>query len=436
MPSKNTIIKALIENQIVELMIKSNIENIFMSDGTTTLAAKLAEIISSINTINADIKNIPTDSTIDAKISAAIDNLINGAPDTYDTLKEIADYLSTHQSEYTALVTLVGSKVDKVDGKGLSTNDFTTAEKNKLAGIAANANNYTLPAATSSALGGVKIGSNITNSSGTISVTKTNVTNALGYTPPQQDTTYSTASTSEAGLMSAADKSKLDGIAAGANNYTHPTTAGNKHIPSGGSTGQILKYSASGTAVWANETDTTYSTFVKSGADAAAGLVPAPSTTAGTTKYLREDGTWTTPPNTTYSNMTAATASAAGEAGLVPAPAAGKQTSFLRGDGTWVVPTNTTYSAATTSASGLMSAEDKTKLDGIATGANKYTLPAATSSALGGVKIGNNITNTSGTISLSKTNVTAALGYDPERIYVQSTQPTTLKPGDLWIQLV
>ena len=35
--------------------------------------------------------------------------------------------------------------------------------------------------------------------------------------------------------------------------YTHPTTAGNKHIPSGGSTGQILRYSSSGTAVWSNE---------------------------------------------------------------------------------------------------------------------------------------------------------------------------------------
>ena len=46
------------------------------------------------------------------------------------------------------------------------------------------------------------------------------------------------------------------------------------------------------------DTNTTYSTFVKSGAGAKAGLVPAPSTTAGTTKYLREDGTWTVPPNT------------------------------------------------------------------------------------------------------------------------------------------
>ena len=74
---------------------------------------------------------------------------------------------------------------------------------------------------------------------------------------------------------------------------------------------------------------------------------------------------------------------------------------------------NTTYSAATQSANGLMSAADKKKLDGIATGANAYTLPAATSSALGGVKVGSNITNSSGTISLTKANVVAALGYTP-----------------------
>lgn len=74
-----------------------------------------------------------------------------------------------------------------------------------------------------------------------------------------------------------------------------------------------------------------------------------------------------TPPttNTTYSDMKGATASAIGTHGLVPAPAAGKQTSFLRGDGTWVVPTNTTYSVATSSANGLMSKTDKSKLDGM-----------------------------------------------------------------------
>ena len=69
-------------------------------------------------------------------------------------------------------------------------------------------------------------------------------------------------------------------------------------------------------------TDTTYSNFVKSGSGAKAGLVPAPSTTAGTTKYLREDGTWSVPPSN-----------------------------------------NTTYSVATQTTDGLMSASDKKKLD-------------------------------------------------------------------------
>lgn len=55
---------------------------------------------------------------------------------------------------------------------------------------ASSGSTYTLPAATSSTLGGVKIGSNITVSSGTISLSKTNVTNALGYTPPMTDTKY------------------------------------------------------------------------------------------------------------------------------------------------------------------------------------------------------------------------------------------------------
>lgn len=63
------------------------------------------------------------------------------------------------------------------------------------------------------------------------------------------------ATQSAAGFMSAEDKTKLDNIAAGANNYTHPTTAGNKHIPSGGSSGQYLKRgTSSGTAVWATPT--------------------------------------------------------------------------------------------------------------------------------------------------------------------------------------
>ena len=116
-------------------------------------------------------------------------------------------------------------------------------------------------------------------------------------------------------------------------------------VPSPGTTAGTTKYLRED-GTWQVPPNSTYTNFVKSGSGAKAGLVPSPGTTAGTTKYLREDGTWQVPPdnNTTYSNMAAATASAAGKAGLVPAPAAGKQASFLRGDGTWQVPTNTTYS--------------------------------------------------------------------------------------------
>ncbi len=74
---------------------------------------------------------------------------------------------------------------------------------------------------------------------------------------------------------------------------------------------------------------------------------------------------------------------------------------------------DTTYGAATQSAAGLMSAADKKKLDNVAAGANAYSLPTATASVLGGVKTGSNITNSSGTISITKANVTAALGYTP-----------------------
>ena len=66
---------------------------------------------------------------------------------------------------------------------------------------------YTLPNATSSTLGGVKIGSNITVSSGTISLSKTNVTSALGYTPPETNTTYSVVSTTADGLAPKRDGS-------------------------------------------------------------------------------------------------------------------------------------------------------------------------------------------------------------------------------------
>ena len=106
-------------------------------------------------------------------------------------------------------------KVDKVGGKELSSNDFTDAYKTKLDGIAAQANRYVLPTATAEIIGGVKVGANISYSNGTISLSKANVTSALGYTPPTADTkvtinnTLTSTSTTEA-LAAAQGKALKD----------------------------------------------------------------------------------------------------------------------------------------------------------------------------------------------------------------------------------
>lgn len=64
--------------------------------------------------------------------------------------------------------------------------------------------------------------------------------------------------------FAAAYETKLKGIADNANNYVHPSTAGNKHIPSGGSSGQILRWSADGTATWGADNNTTYTAATSS----------------------------------------------------------------------------------------------------------------------------------------------------------------------------
>lgn len=136
MAKKNAIIKKKIENVLYELMIKTGVDNVWIDD-STTLASKLSDMITAINE-----KAKSTDVT--TSIKTAIDNLRSelmgeGVPEAYDTFKELADYIESHQAAADALTAAVGNKVDKVSGKGLSTNDYTTAEKNKLSGIASNA---------------------------------------------------------------------------------------------------------------------------------------------------------------------------------------------------------------------------------------------------------------------------------------------------------
>lgn len=111
------------------------------------------------------------------------------------------------------------------------------------------------------------------------------------------------------------------------------------------------KLSTSGTAAkaTADASGNTITSTYETKANAITGL----SVSGKTITYTKGNGSTgtitTQDTNTTYSTMGAATSTAAGTSGLVPAPAAGKQASFLRGDGTWVVPTNTTYTAMTAS---------------------------------------------------------------------------------------
>lgn len=81
------------------------------------------------------------------------------------------------------------------------------------------------------------------------------------------------------------------------------------------------------------------------------------------------------------------------------------------------------HGGATQSAAGFMSAADKKKLDGIAEGANKYSLPTATSNVLGGVKTGANITNSNGVLSVTAADVTNALGYAPPKQDTNTWRP-------------
>jgi hypothetical protein len=204
--AKNVLAKMLIDGEIQDIMVKTGADNVIVDKDTgELLSTRLAKMVT-------DISSTITPSEVDTKISTAIDNLIDGAPSTYDTLKEIADYIANDETAKQAIEDAIAKKVDKVDGKGLSANDFTDALLTKLNGIAE---------------GATKVATSSTN--GSVSVNGSDVVV-----------------------------------------YTHPTTSGNKHIPSGGSDGQVLGYSADGTAKWVTPTvaiqsGTTAPTSVDSG---------------------------------------------------------------------------------------------------------------------------------------------------------------------------
>lgn len=359
--------------------------------------------------------------SIDRLPKAALERLIVVADDT----ARFALTTATAQSGDTVKVTSTGKMYLIKDESKLSSEDgyepYTASQASSVpwSGVTGKPSTFTPPTSSATVLGGIKVG--YTTSGKNYKVQLDSSGNAYVNVPwTDNNTTYNQATADTLGLV------KI-GYDTSGKNYAVVLDGNGKmyvNVP------------------W-TDTNTTYTNMGAASASAAgkAGLVPAPAAGAQG-KYLRGDGTWQTPPNTTYAkantstlglvmigyaengknypveldgsgkmfvnvpwtdtnttygvvgangstglvkngstvtnasgytacpivsgvpyykdtnttyaNMKAATASAAGAAGLVPAPAAGKQTSFLRGDGTWVVPTNTTYGLASTTANGLL----------------------------------------------------------------------------------
>lgn len=125
--TKAILAKIKVENDVRELIAKSDGENVTVTynGASKTLSAALAEILTSVN-------SAITEDNAKSLIAEEIAKVIDGAPEAGDTLKELFELISTNQEAAELLQTAVSGKVDKVDGKGLSANDFTDALKSKL----------------------------------------------------------------------------------------------------------------------------------------------------------------------------------------------------------------------------------------------------------------------------------------------------------------
>nr|DAM08359.1 MAG TPA: Dec protein, OB-Fold, Decoration, VIRAL PROTEIN [Caudoviricetes sp.] len=403
--------------------------------------------------------------SIDRLPKAALERLIVVADDT----ARFALTTATAQSGDTVKVTSTGKMYLIKDESKLSSEDgyepYTASQASSVpwSGVTGKPSTFTPPTSSATVLGGIKVG--YTTSGKNYKVQLDSSGNAYVNVPwTDNNTTYNEATADTLGLVKigyASNGKNYAVLLANGKMYVNVPWTDNNTTYTQATSDKLglvkIGYSATGknypvvldgsgkmyvNVPW-TDTNTTYTNMGAASASAAgkAGLVPAPAAGAQG-KYLRGDGTWQTPPNTTYAkantstlglvmigyaengknypveldgsgkmfvnvpwtdtnttygvvgangstglvkngstvtsasgytacpivsgvpyykdtnttyaNMKAATASAAGAAGLVPAPAAGKQTSFLRGDGTWVVPTNTTYGLASTTANGLL----------------------------------------------------------------------------------
>ena len=238
------------------------------------------------------------------------------------------------------------------------------------------------------------------------------------------------ATQSTNGLMSAADKTKLDGIAENANNYTHPSytaRASGLYKVTVDGTGHVSAVAAVAksdiTALGIPESDTTYSAATTSaeGLMSAADKTKLDGVTAGANKYTHPRYT------ARASGLYKVTVDGTGH--VSAASAATKSDITALG----IPESDTTYSAATTSAEGLMSAADKTKLDGVTAGANKYTHPSYTARASRLYKVTVDSTgHVSAATAVTKSDITALgipIGEDHEITFSNLATGITVPNG-------
>ena len=182
----NAELQMIIENVLKGVMLKTTSGNVIVNDETgETLATRLA-------TIAGGASGYVSRDDMESYVTTKLSELIDGAPETANTLLELANLIGDNAEVIETLNSAIGNKVDKVSGKGLSSNDFTTALLNKLNGITENATK----------------------------VVKSNTNGHL--TINGEDVTV----------------------------YAHPVGEGYHHLPSGGSVGQVLKAKGAGQGEW------------------------------------------------------------------------------------------------------------------------------------------------------------------------------------------
>lgn len=313
--------------------------------------------------------------SIDRLPKAALERLVVVADDT----ARFALTTATVQSGDTVKVTSTGKMYLIKDESKLSSEDgyepYTASQASSVpwSGVTGKPSTFTPPTSSATVLGGIKVG--YTTSGKNYKVQLDSSGNAYVNVPwTDNNTTYNEATADTLGLV------KI-GYASNGKNYAVLLANGKMYVnvpwtdsnttytqATSDNLGLVkIGYSANGknypvaldgngkmyvNVPW-TDTNTTYTNMGAASASAAgkAGLVPAPAAGAQA-KYLRGDGTWQTPPNTTY-GLASTTAN-----GLLR-QLNGSTSSFMRGDGTWATPPNTTYAVANESTNGLMAAADK-----------------------------------------------------------------------------